>query len=60
MGNEIRQMGSGVALYIKQEIVYKQYMLTENLNTGIERVCITMSVKGQVLSVCVVHRAPQT
>lgn len=44
-------MGGGVALYIKQEIAYKQYMLIENLNPGIERVCITMSVKGQVLGV---------
>lgn len=58
--NESRQVGGGVALYIKQEIAYEQYMLPDILVPGIEQVCVTMSVKGQRLGVCVVYRPPHT
>lgn len=54
--HERRRVGGDVAL---QEIVYEQYMLPENLDSGVERVCVTINVKGQKPSVCVVNQLPQ-
>jgi hypothetical protein len=52
------ETGGGVALYIKQELMYQQHTFATELEPGIEALCVVLKVKRRRLGLCVVYRPP--
>lgn len=51
-------MGGGVALYIKDGISHEQYQIIEDVDSGIEALCIVLKTKRQRIGLCVLYRPP--
>ena len=56
--NSPGRVGGGVALYVKEGIVHEQYSVADQVDPGIEYICVVMKLKGIRLGLCVVYRPP--
>lgn len=51
-----RQVGGGVALYLKEGLCFEQYCLSEEIDPGVEHLCVILKWKGVRVGLCVVYR----
>jgi hypothetical protein len=50
--------GGGVAIYIKDGIQFEQHSFVNQLDPGIEAICVVLKLRGERLGLCVAYRPP--
>lgn len=50
------EVGGGVAMYIKDGVVFEQRCLSGDVDPGVEYLCVVLRWKGRSLGICIVYR----